>query len=1047
MPPLLAVAGRAVLWRRWTSLGLLVTATFAFSIAAFAPLWSNAAEDSLVVRAVGDADPARRVVEATRPANAGGVDSRIPSMAVDDVRQAVVFPADVDRAFGPLTVALTTTVQQAVEASSLRVNAPIAWLEGFCRPSTVVGRCPQRDTEVALSDRTAAVLEVRLGAVLTLPEFADEPAAPSTRTPFPLRYRVVGIYVPPGDADPRFAGSSAFDFVPPTLSVRDEVPARGDALLATESLMHRLSTTSLEAMARRSLVLPEPRADRSDVVREQLRTWYDTVRSTQGTIVPRTPALEVLDGVSSERAAVRRSSYLLGLQLVLLACYVLLIVTTEAAHARSNDLALAKLRGLRRRTVVLIGFVEPLVVVALALVAGIVVALGAARLASSALLDESVRLRADAALGVAVLVALVGASTSVGLGLRRVLSRSPLALLRNDLQVQPVRTLVTAEVVLVALAAAALYEVRSTRTGLPDSGIALLAPGLVALGFGVVAARVLQLGALASARRTRHTGRLASFLAARQVGRRRGPMRSTALITVAVALATFSIATWDLSDRLREDQAAMTVGAATVYQVEPRSAATLLSAVRELDPSGRSLAAAVELPERGSRPPVLAVDAPRLPLVGAWRPAWSSDDVEVVADGLRVPAAESVRIDGSRLELAVSSDPSIGPATVGVVATVITADGSWELVPMGRLRFGTQVLTGAAPECADGCLLSRLEVVTRGPRSDRLIGWIEVRELRVDGRSVPGAFASATDWRASASTDRPVSADSPRVAVTPAPVGTRLDFNVGENHDPALTRADVPAALPVVVVGDTQMEPVGRDGLVHARDLSGRFTDGSVHRQISAAPRLGRAGLVMDLQTALRFDERVDFEASHQVWVAAGADPAGVLPEQLRTRGVVVRHRDDLEQRVGALDRGGTALALLLLFGVALAAVVVSTSALVLSAFATGRRRAFEVAALRTAGVHPRVLRRAFDREYAGLVLVGATCGIVSGALTALYVGPQVAVLGLTGPRAPGHDTVSWALFWIAAAVVAAIYATVSAACGRVAVRTAGTDVLAEAPV
>jgi hypothetical protein len=312
-----------------------------------------------------------------------------------------------------------------------------------------------------VSDRTAEKLGVRVGSVIRLPQLSIEPPGVNIDERFPTRYRLVGLVTPPDAANTRFAGTQAFDFVPGSLSLRDPLATRGDVVFTTRNLISRLAVTDVEARAQRTLVLPSSRADRSDTVRRALAAWVEDRRSSEGSITVLAPALDVLANVDAERDAVRRASYLLALQLALFACYVLMVVTTETAHARAHDVALAKLRGLRSRTVLLVGFAEPLVVIAVALVAGVLFATVLAQAASAAVLADGVRVRVDRALWIAVVAALAGVTGAVALGLRQVLRRSALALLRQDVQVRPARGLVVVEVAILAVAAAALYDVSS----------------------------------------------------------------------------------------------------------------------------------------------------------------------------------------------------------------------------------------------------------------------------------------------------------------------------------------------------------------------------------------------------------------------------------------------------------------------------------------------------------------------------------------------------------------------------------------------------------
>jgi predicted lysophospholipase L1 biosynthesis ABC-type transport system permease subunit len=290
----------------------------------------------------------------------------------------------------------------------------------------------------------------------------------------------------------------------------------------------------------------------------------------------------------------------------------------------------------------------------------------------------------------------------------------------------------------------------------------------------------------------------------------------------------------------------------------------------------------------------------------------------------------------------------------------------------------------------------------------------------------------------------PYDAPPPPTKVAAGPDGLRVDYNAGVSDEPLVARADVPENLPVVVAGSTSLDPIGRDNLVLTRDLGGGHSSGSVQGHVQAAPRLGPSGVLLDLESALRVRPRVDPNVTYEVWAAAGADVDGRLAERLSEAGLHVRGRETVVERAAALDRSGTALALLLLLGVALAALLVSTATVVLSALSTGHRRAFEIAALRTAGVSRSALRGAVDREYGGLIGIGTACGLVSGAVTAAVAGPAVALLGVTGPIAPGNETVSWLPVVAVAVCGITIYAVVAAVCARLAVRSAGSDVLRE---
>ena len=121
-------------------------------------------------------------------------------------------------------------------------------------------------------------------------------------------------------------------------------------------------------------------------------------------------------------------------------------------------------------------------------------------------------------------------------------------------------------------------------------------PGWPRSRSAVIGGRLLHEVARRWARRTRHSTDVAGFLASRQIGRRAGGTRALVIATVTMALAAFAASTWGLVERQRDGQAAMEIGAARVYRVDAPSPARLLTTVRDLDPGGRQLAAAVLQP-------------------------------------------------------------------------------------------------------------------------------------------------------------------------------------------------------------------------------------------------------------------------------------------------------------------------------------------------------------------------------------------------------------------------------------------------------------------
>ena len=174
-----------------------------------------------------------------------------------------------DRAFGPARVTLATSTRLGVTVpakgrrAETRVLATLAWVGGGCERLTMnIGRCPERDDEVALSVRTVQLLGTTVGRTVTLPRLTTEPEEAGTGDPFPSELRIVGVYRPPDRRSARWAGTDLFDTAPAGVATRDPVPARTEAAFATRSLLERLATTPVSAEATRRYVPSAPRARR-----------------------------------------------------------------------------------------------------------------------------------------------------------------------------------------------------------------------------------------------------------------------------------------------------------------------------------------------------------------------------------------------------------------------------------------------------------------------------------------------------------------------------------------------------------------------------------------------------------------------------------------------------------------------------------------------------------------------------------------------------------------------------------------------------------------
>jgi hypothetical protein len=109
-----------------------------------------------------------------------------------------------------------------------------------------------------------------------------------------------------------------------------------------------------------------------------------------------------------------------------------------------------------------------------------------------------------------------------------------------------------------------------------------------------------------------------------------------------------------------------------------------------------------------------------------------------------------------------------------------------------------------------------------------------------------------------------------------------------------------------------------------------------------------------------------------------------------RDRGFRIDARESLAGRRAALDRQGPAVALRLFLVAALTAVVLAVIAVATTIHITGRRRAYELAALRTLGVGRRTLVAAMTREQLTFLGAGIVLGAASGLAGAVLALPKL---------------------------------------------------------
>ena len=1019
---------RALWWRRGASLAVLVAATLAVLAAAIAPLWSGAAQESLVrTRLSGETVSETGYTTARTAASALSAQPVSPVTAEREVREeAAGLPAGIDGYFDEPRVMLATS-EIIVARDTELARGRLVWRADQCENLVIDGRCPQARDEVVLTRRSSVALGAQVGDVLSVPIFAAEPEQAGTGDPFPTQVTVSGVYRPPDAAASYWFDNELFDFRPSVGGLRDPRPAHLDAVFVTQDLLHALTVVSIEATAERALEVAAVRVDDLERIDAALARHVRPNRNAEHVVRQETQLPVVITDINDERAFVRTATLLVGAQLLVLAWYALALVITTTSDARSGEVALAKLRGLPVRTTLRHGLAEPLVLLALAIPIGGLLAYAIGRLLSEQFLvpDTPVTLRwpVGAAMGLAV----AGAAATIIFSSHHSLRQPVVDQLRRVVPTTRLGRVLTGEAIVLSAAAVAVYQLVQLGPEAAESGLGLLAPGLVTLAVGIAAGRLVVLGARSWAGRTRLSPRVPAFLASRQIARRHGLARIAVLVTVAVGISTFALQAWSLAESYRESRAAMEVGADTVVDVAATSPLGLATATGRADPGGRH-AMAVAVFANPDVPPerrIIAVDSRRLTSLSAWHEAWADTPVATLADRLGPADTRRLEVRGTRWRVEVETSLVSRTNPPLLLAQVRTADGQPATLPLGRLEHRGTVVEAEHPDCATGCRVVGL-TFARSPGDIGQVGaTVVLRRLTVDGRVADQAFTDVADWRPRLLGER--REESAEITAA-AGGGVEVSFLSGVSDTPAIIHADVPAAVPAVITTATDPERLEQATALSSPVPSGEQIVLTEVGRSDVLPVVGRHGVMLDLDLAGLFtgEEAIGFR--YHVWLGPDAPPS--IIRDLERHGLDVLRVRTIAEREADLGEQGPALALLLLlFGAGIAIATAATAAIA-SSFVEARRRAYELAALRTVGVGISSLRRAAIIENAVLLSLGTVLGIAAGVGTAWLARATIPVGTDMASGPPVAATMSWTVvagIAVAAAILLGIAGYLSA--------------------
>jgi len=886
---------------------------------------------------------------------------------------------------GPRTAVAGVIVLGGSEASGYATD--IVARDGACTHLLfIAGHCPGAPYEVALSDRSAAALGVKVADPIAF-QFSGQTSSE------PLR--VVGLYRPLDPKAGYWWGRTFFGFAPGEQSAGRGAGSGGarphlDSLFATNETVEALPDVAFPSFTQ-EMPLAVESVHLGDMARIQAAlTAYglNTLQTAQVSMGTGLPSL--LTRAGDQQRLMTASVGLVELQLVLLTLFVLYLLVMTASEAREHEVALAKLRGFPLLRVMAVGLLEPVLLLVLAWPVGIALSWLVVRVVASRLLLPGTPVTIGPVALLAAAAALLGGLAATVLGTRSILVRPVVDQLRETRggrKSEPLR--IAADTIAVTLAAAGLLELALSGAlrGDQTDPLAVIAPGLVGVAAAILGIRLLPALSGPALRFTANSRFVGGFLAIRQVIRRRGVLRQILLICPAVGLATFAVTGFAIADRNRSTRAAFEVGASRVLIVVVAPDADLTQAVRAADPGGRSAMAAVQ--HHSSVGDVLAVDAGRLAAVSAWAPQIASRNVAGVVRWLLPPTAPPVDIRGSELRLTLDDLGTTNPPHE-LEATIAKANASRTVLDLGTLVHGPHSYLGALPAgCSAGCRLVGLRALTSLSTSN-LGATFSLVLTGVDTRSGGNAPWQPVD----AGLDTPGRWRSDLAGVqisedASASPGLLLTFSGGSESLATVVPADLPARLPGVVTSDQiAFNGNGDDTAIGIEGIDGNalLVDGRVHS--TALPRIGN-GVLLDLTLAERSQLAPAAQDSvEEVWLSPNADNS--LVARLQSQGLQIVGQEFASDVKSRLDREGTSLAFDFFIFAAGAAVVIATGAVVLTATANSRRRTLELALLRSFGIPRRTLFRALVGEQAVVLGSGMILGIAAGLAGVLIALPSV---------------------------------------------------------
>lgn len=957
LPPKIvrSVLIRALRWRTGATAALLLTATIAIAVAAIGPAYLATADTTVLRSELDRAGPvATSVSVIARQATASAGATVIP------VQNAASRDA-LNRWFRPGIV----TLDSGIDLKSVGYSGDLVSRSDVCGHLTfIAGHCPVQIFTIAITQRDATALHVSLGQAIKVPKVGD--------------LTVVGIVKVGNAQNPYWLGDNFFGFYSATFTPNRKIPAQLDAFFASSQTLDATKATASDQFPLRvnRVIAADLPALQQSLARFKFDVMYQNSVLSVASHLPGS-----FNTYMRQASAMTAIVAVVALQLVLLTLFVLYVLVARTANASQLEVAFAKLRDARLFPLVMVGLGEPLAVLTVALPLGLIVALFATELASRAML-ENAPLTFPPLAPLAALAAYGGGLAATLAGGRRILTRRLLDELRAVETLPSPSARAAWDGAGLALAIAGMVEL--VTLGVLNSGrpnpLAILAPGLVALGMGIVGVRLIPI-LYRALLQTPLSQRVGIALAIRQVVRRPTGMTQVLVVAIAVGLACFSVIGWYVAGSNRIARAEFTVGASRRLEVTFPPSINFVQAVRRADPTGR-YAMAVEVSETQSGP-LLAVDVSRLKAVAFWPRSISKESVSQIARWLnpRVPPPLVLTGSAIRVRIDLSGNPNPKP---DLQLNLIDSSGNLSVADFGYLSDGGRVYTAnLPPSCAAGCRVTSLSPIwDPGPTDPQqtkyqlALAQPQQRAGTAPWRSIANKFMQPAYWTPSSSA----------VAVGASDGLLRVSVQVNAvEFPPAISPGVLPATLPGVITAASQS---GTPRSTSVEDFDGTPLTLNTRIEVTALPQLGAYGTIIDLPLAIRAETSSVADTSYYVWLASDA-PSRIVTD-LRRQGLVVESDQTPARLVSIYNTGGLALAYQFFLFAAVAAALMAAGTAALSLFMASRRRAYELSILQAVGVPESALLTSLLGEQLLVLVPGLVIGIGAGLVASAFALPAV---------------------------------------------------------